>query len=151
MWHNNCVRHGGAIYAECVHITLTNNTLRENNASKSYHPGYGGGLYVLAKSINLTNNNILGNSGSKGGGVYTSSGYYTYADQVLRNNTIRDNHSVYRLPGDGRGGGIYADTLLDYYSNILIEMRNNIIIDNRADTYGGGIYIDIGGIMINNQ
>ena len=100
--------------------TITNNTV-SNNFSRGVS---------LSVSAILTDNIISNNSG---GGIICSNG-----DITISNNIIDNNYS--EGPGDysgGSGGGILAWP--GYKQSVSMKITNNIISNNIASVYGGGI------------
>ncbi len=96
---------------------------------------YGGGIYCSGASPTILqnviiNNTALGNS-SMGGGFYGRNG----SNILLKGNKIIDNFAH-------TAGGIYA--------LLSIEIYNNIICHNIAESSGGGIYSRSQAVIANN-
>ena len=118
---------GGGIY--CEHNsspTVSNNIIRENEASGDW--GEGGGIYSYYNSDpTISNNTINGNSANHNGG-----GIYCYdSNPMINHNVISANVAYSEF---GIGGGIYCGM------NSNPAIVNNTISGNSASFSGGGIY-----------
>jgi parallel beta-helix repeat protein len=97
--------------------------------------GDGGAIICTGSSPTIRGNIIVGNVGRYHGGIQCY-----YSSPIIEENIIADNESQY-IPfrfgprGSGDGGGIKC---FDYCP---LTIRNNIIVGNKADDDGGGIYI----------
>lgn len=83
-----------------------------------------GGVYCRESSPSIRNNVINNNIGYKGGGVHLESSSAEVCGNIITGNFAETS-----------GGGISCKD--DYGAPIL---SNNVILDNVADDYGGGIY-----------
>jgi len=120
----------GGVYITTGTVTLSNNTISNNNSNYSS----GGGVYIGGGTVTLSNNIISNNTASYyGGGVCINGGIVT-----LNNNNILNNIS------SNYGGGIYMD-------KSTVNMYNNIISGNSAVSAGAGVYVSnmIAGIRNN--
>ena len=96
----------------------------ENNA------GVGGGIYVdSGASLALQDTIVRGNSANVAGGGIENDGTLTIFGSTIENNSVG---------GTGVGGGL-ADGLTDLGSSLTI--MNSTIMDNTAQTGGGGLYL----------
>gem|GEM_PF-484037 len=137
--------YGGGFFIEGSRITLRNNVIRNNRATR------GGGVAGRVINLNMEHNHILDNdvSDDHGGGIFiTGTG-------TIDSNLIKGN-DVGTLAGYGWGGGIIVagvaeDDNGDPVTTPLV-LSNNRIEANHAETYGGGIFIDEGASaqIINN-
>ncbi len=108
---------GGAFYVfESEDLTIKNCKFSENIANDS-----GGAIYcVLSLNINVVNNVFIQNTAISGGALYSAA----YCNII--GNLFTENHADF-------GGAI---TVTNFYPRIL----NNLIVENNAETIGGGIY-----------
>ena len=154
---NNTAGDGGGMYIvyDTANVTLTNVTLRDNQANNgagiymwwgakvwfdrstitgNQAAAGGGAVYVRANGVlttlDMINTVVAGNSGGSGGGLYIRSGTIS-----LTNVTFADNTAGYR------GGGLYSE------STGLLILRNSILWNNTAVNLGDNIYKDGGGAM----
>jgi len=125
---------GISLIYDCTGV-ISGNTILNNTAGES-----GGGIHIQAcdtGAVTIENNMISQNeAGSSGGGIRISAD--DQALKVIQNNTISDNIAGYS------GGGI---SITGY---CIID--DNIIINNEATEYGGGInfgYTDGGSVTKN--
>lgn len=158
-----------------VALTLINNIITGNSTD-----GCGGGVYASSSQSLLSlilRDNVISNNTGSGGGVCIDI-YWGQIDLMIENNIITDNISqsngggiyLWELEGDingtirnnriinnraANGGGIYTEYYeLSMGNSLLFE--NNIIADNIADFYGGGMDFYFGDFtsgfvsMINN-
>ncbi|MCH2161671.1 MAG: right-handed parallel beta-helix repeat-containing protein [Phycisphaerales bacterium] len=117
--------------------TIRNCQVLGNSSSR-----FAGGVFAYGCPIRLEGNEIRGNTttDSLGAGVTLFDDYDNGVGNELRYNVIADNLFV---TGDGEGGGIY----LGFAETSVIE-GNLIYGNNGAD--GAGIYVRVGGTLINN-
>jgi hypothetical protein len=124
--------HGGGVYIYgSSDVTVSNNTI-ENNQTPS--GGNGGGIAVMESSATLSKNMITNNdSGGFGGGVSLNQcDQITISGNDISNNTCDD------------GGGGVACLSSD------VEVRQNMITDNFSSAWGGGLYMESSGQVVNN-
>lgn len=123
--HDNEAGKGGGVYCGSHSSpTLSNNTIRANDASGLL--GCGGGLFCSLSSPSLSGNTIVGNTSYlSGGGLYCNN-----SSPTLTNDLLAGNVSA------GFGGGIAC---------VLSSPRlvNDTISGNSAPT-GGGVYCENG-------
>ncbi|TVR81865.1 MAG: hypothetical protein EA409_05900 [Saprospirales bacterium] len=128
------VRGGGiAIYDEAMG-TITNNTI-VNNIS-----GYdGGGIYVRANTVSIMNNVLKYNHAENGGGIAIEIWEpESSADFIVSGNTI-ENNTAYT------GGGMFIE------ANGRVSIENNQVKENEAEGSGGGIYLAVWELDLNND
>jgi len=117
----NKASNGGGIYVRYATVTISGNTINNNNAASSY----GGGIYITSAGGRITSNVIDGNTGGYiGGGIYADG--LSNPILFIDHNMITNN----KTPTYGLGGGIYASSA---------TISDNTISGNTA-TSGGGIY-----------
>ncbi|MFO7869888.1 MAG: right-handed parallel beta-helix repeat-containing protein [Kiritimatiellia bacterium] len=116
---------GGGIHLRAsTNVTVTNNTVRNNNALSIDYGG--GGIWIWdCAGCRFTDNTIASNTAAAdGGGICV----FYYSDSVIfRNNSISGNTAA-------KGGGIAVLSSSD------IEMTGDLISSNTAAS-GGGIYL----------
>ena len=81
---------------------------------------YGGGIFTSYGNNTIANNIIYNNSTYEGGGIFTTNGTNTLTNNIIYSNFTHD------------GGGIF----INFGRSI---MKNNIIYNNTASSWGGGI------------
>lgn len=142
---NNTIYHGasggamgGGIFLFSVQVSIRNNTIDNNhveNTGNSYQP-WGGGIYGETIKFDsqitgnlISNNNLTSYASGTGGGI----GLWRNAGPLLIDGNVFTNNQA------KRGGGIAVD--------VFIELRiiNNMVIQNSATYWGGGIYFSGGG------
>ena len=127
--------------------------------------GFGGGICCSSSSPTIANNTIVNNRASvRGGGIYCTS-----SSSIVINNTIAGN-SAYGSDGEsawGCGGGICADESpsAQIINNRITgnsatyatggslgggRVEGNVISDNSADKFGGGVQCASNTILLNN-
>ncbi len=125
----NTGHYGGGIYSEGG-LTLTYNTIFSNSATS------GGGIYIVSGGGLIESSSIRDNTADESGGIDADGD----PGEVLfiKDSTISGNFT--RL---SYGGGIHTQY-------IFLDMRNDTVSGNRADSGGGGIY-NAGGLpRLNN-
>jgi len=156
LWENEIldnvgsVNHGGSGGIHLSGVTradVLTNTIRGNKANLSTYYGSGGGLIIDSYSAavyvagNRIEDNRAGHLVGLGGGVYVWESDAHLARNIISNNTTGTNN--------WKGGGVYI------LSTRPVTLSNNLIARNAA-TYGGGVYVTMGGtpgsqaILINN-
>jgi fibronectin-binding autotransporter adhesin len=116
---------GGGIYSLYENsVTLSGGQVLGNRANR------GGGLYIRIGSFNLLGAEIVGNSASLfGGGVHAGSAGWS---ALIEGGRIISNTAEY-------GGGLYAIA-----GSVTLERGQ--IVGNHANSEGGGVYHDTGGV-----
>ena len=117
--------------------TIRNCQIIGNSSSR-----FAGGVLAYGCPIRLEGNEIRGNttSDSVGAGVTFFDDYDNGVGNEIRNNIIADNQF---FTGEGEGGGIY----LAFAEASVVE--GNLIYGNNGSD-GAGMYVRIGGTLINN-
>ncbi|MBN2146627.1 MAG: CSLREA domain-containing protein, partial [Anaerolineales bacterium] len=140
---------GGILTGTGVNLTLTNVTVRENQATT-----VGGGLCPGATTT-IQNSLITNNTaGTKGGGIYLGSGDLTLLEGAISNNQACDGGAIYLYEGSaileevvldsndttdcGHGGAINVDQ-----NEATLSLSKGSITHNLAED-GGAIYINNG-------
>jgi parallel beta-helix repeat protein len=114
--NGKAVRGGGILCDDGSFPTIANNIITGNSADS------GGGIHCDgASSPTIMSNTITGNSANSGGAILCS----WNSSAMIMDNTITANSA-------NRGGGIVC-------SDSSPAIRNNIITNNSANIYGGGI------------
>lgn len=150
---------GGAIWISDCSPSIRYNILTNNYSRNGNYNGTGGGVCLDKNSNSIIEyNTIAFNKADSGGGICIGSD----CNAVIRNNRISNNESFYS------GGGIYLSAWghATIYNNMIKDntvygwaggggitlwngncgvdacthVFNNIIVNNAASTYGGGIY-----------
>lgn len=156
--------HGGGIYCRGGEVTISNNTIEENNI-RSADPGanvnFGGGIYILdATSATILNNVIRGNLADRGAGIALfgpkaliqgniiegniASGdhggglYLAVVNGLVTENIIRGNE-VGRELTYGWGGGVIV-----FNAGNFVELSFNVLYENYAAGYGAAEFVDEG-------
>jgi hypothetical protein len=136
---------GAGLYIYAAAVTLTQDTLTENQA------GSGGGLYAIDSQVVLSGSDInLNGAGGSGGGLYLRN-----SDIVLGLSTVDSNHCsdigaglyVYagtaKLVGNtitrNRGSARYAGGL--YFSRSEVELDSNLVASNTSSGSAGGLWV----------
>jgi parallel beta-helix repeat protein len=109
---------GGGLVLYGSNATLNNNIIAANSAS------YGGGLYLWAAAPTLRGNIVISNTAGSGGGLVME-----HTTATFSGNTFAANEAKYT-----NGGGLHL-----FSSDATFT--NDVVIDNRADDYGGGLYV----------
>ena len=143
---NTATSDGGGLYLDASNATLSQNTVSGNTAAFdggglnlqfsdaalsgnivfSNTAGFSGGGLILAwtSDATLSGNTVISNTaGSSGGGLCL----YYLSNAALSGDTVQGNSAT-------SGGGLAVD-----YSRPTLT--NTIVADNRASSYGSGLYI----------
>jgi parallel beta-helix repeat protein len=107
---------GGGIYAITTTVTIKDNQVFSNTASK------GGGLFLIYGDGTLSGNTVTGNSANNGGGLLIFSGNATLSGNTVTGNTAWN---------DGGGLHLYGSA----------KLSGNTITSNTASAWGGGLYL----------
>jgi len=145
--------YGGGVHASGSIFTMIDSTVRDNTVSLM-GGGRGGGIHATASDVTLSGSTISNNSASaNGGGLCVYGG-----DMVIEQSTVSGNVTV----GTGSGAGLYLyDSNAQLSGNLFIFndsawnaggiwmkygdtvlLTNNVFNRNRAEVYGGGIYVE---------
>jgi len=121
---------GGGIFCKNFGtVIIQNNIIRRNEATEN-----GGGIYISNNIQNshtiIHHNTIKENKANHGGALFVHN--TNYGTEILAN-TLRENIAV-------RGAGIYCTS--------SVAIRNNLIEENRAKEFGGGIFSEFGDSFI---
>ncbi len=120
-----------------IFIDNSSPVIRNNRIVNNYYDSWyaeGGGIVLLNSSAKIIDNLISNNDMAyMGGGIYIK-----YCINLLIENNIITNNTVFSGYGVSYGAGIYID------SSSFLTIRNNIISENDFNNAGngGGIYID---------
>lgn len=115
---------GGIVCCNMSEPTITKNVITENTT------GEGGGIYIYGNPVN----------------IYNPSNPPLHISPVISHNTITNNSAVadhgfsppnndYTFDEHGDGGAIVA------FQGVDAAITNNIIQNNQADFYGGGLHL----------
>ncbi len=133
---NRASRAGGGIENNNGQVTLSNFTMRANNAGSA--PGNGGGMHISGTgNAVLINGIVTGNTATlEGGGLWNSTGRMTVTNVTLSNNTAAG------AAADDGGGGIFNN-------GGDVEIINSLLLRNAATgTAGsGGGTFNLGGTL----
>ncbi len=138
---------GGGLYAQNSTVTVNDATL-DNNTTLGAFQSCGGGLYAFNSTVTVTSSTLDNNLAEGDASNARSYGGGLFADQstVAVTNSTLDNNSVKGVGGTTFGGGLYLGSGTATLSNDTLESNTT----NGGTTYGGyggGLYIDIGGIF----
>ena len=123
---------GGGMYTS-GEVVIWQSTFKYNTAAES-----GGGVFVDTVDIHVLNTLFLGNRAVvDGGGLYIDAD--NNYDQWLYNTVFDGNRTV-----DGNGGAV---GILD--GNL--ELQQTTLTQNYAGLHGGGIFTDVGAVIIQNS
>lgn len=139
---------GGGLYIRDNSGLILSNTIRENltvcHTINCQGDSVGGGLYIHGNSGTIEGNQVLSNTTrcdelcdavTRGGGIYLASNAGS-----IRHNTIRSNRMILDCAGCEihlAGGG------LGIANDIGGTIEGNLIADNHASSWGGGIAINV--------
>jgi hypothetical protein len=126
--------YGGGLYHGYSAGIISHNHFESNNANITHPNGLGGGLFIFNPHLGLhvTQNAIISNTctgGTNRGGGIGVINWEPISDYYIDGNIIAENEA-------NRGGGICFSV-----SEPGCFITNNVIVDNKADEYGGGISI----------
>jgi hypothetical protein len=134
--------------------TIAGSRITNNKASGSS----GGGIFASGCDLTLRDSVVDNNVGSRGGGISTQGGTVLIERCLIKDNEGRDDHGGgmclvsgtislldNRIEGNvigvskgyGWGGGV---ALID----ATATLRGNVVTQNRATTYGSGVFVDDG-------
>ncbi|HEV3205194.1 MAG TPA: right-handed parallel beta-helix repeat-containing protein [Gemmataceae bacterium] len=136
--HNNTARlDGGGIYTEDGNITVNSLSHVDKNISLE---GNGGGIrahftVTISGSSTVSGNNANGS----GGGIYSADS----AVRVTGGSEVWGNIANGRSADPGNGGGIWA------FYDVFVD--NSAVLNNIANSNGGGIYAANGSVFITCQ
>eukprot|EP01084_Bolivina_argentea_P180313 311515_1 len=125
--NNRASRSGGGLFTTVDNIIINNTQF--NNNSANY---WGGGLYTIVENILVSDSKFTNNNADFGGAVYTLTLRLalTIIQALFRFNhcKLKANHANYE------GGGLYIN-------NVNVEFSNSIMVNNSAESRGGGLII----------
>lgn len=115
-------------------LSVINSTFDDNMALS------GGGIAIGDGSgiVTITNSTFSGNLATNGGGVFISSSYFT----------VTITHSTFSGNVATNGGGIFSSGDLTIADSVI---SNNVANGVPGEGLGGGIYNDIGLLLVNNS
>ena len=132
--HNTASANGGGLYiAENVTLKMTGGALNTNTAAN------GGGAYAASGStMTLSGGALDTNSAQNGGGAYAASG----STMTLSGGTVSANSAKHSGTDNttGNGAGVYVEGDSET-SYAVLNVVNGSVIDNKADTFGGAVYL----------
>jgi hypothetical protein len=163
---NSATNEGGGLWNGAGLMTITGTTIDGNSASGDAADNGGGGIFNEAGTVNIitatiTNNVADGTEGSGGGILNNDNATLVVFETTIANNTasragggiearggttttltnvILDANNAAANPGNGGGMHITAD------GNVTIT--NGSVINNIADSEGGGLWNGIGTMTI---
>lgn len=112
-----------------VHVWMSGFILKGGDSD------YGGGAYAISRNsgfaqLLMYDCRITGNSASAefGGGIYARAFDFSYMEVLLADNFITENYSA------KNGAGVNVQ-------DTAIVLKNNVITDNTASNWGGGLYL----------
>lgn len=147
---NNIILDGNNVKSESpliityVDTNISGSELINNNNTYDFfttndNTKLGGGICKYSGMLTIENSKISSNTSHYGGGIYTFIG----EDKLVINNTeISQNHS-YSISEGGQGGGISA--------NSPVELNTVKILNNNAQSAGGGIFINDSNMIVNGN
>lgn len=141
--NNNGLRGAGVLvgtttnmaYSEETAATFTMNggEISNNTATQNHVNSGGGGVFVQNNAEFIMNNGIItgntANGEGMGGGVATSNEEMNGGGRFTMNGGTISNNFAYC------GGGVYS------YSKNTVTLRGGYILNNRAGSNGGGVYV----------
>jgi len=145
---NNNSENGGAVYLNATEEYRTTFTMNGGYITNNEAYVNGGGVYATGPVVFGMSGNaeISGNSANfAGAGVFITDGVQLEMNGgIIRNNTITSTDSR-------GGGGVYVSGLYagvrDSINTKLHMEGTAVISDNSVVRYGGGVYIESGGIL----
>jgi hypothetical protein len=127
---NSATQFGGGIDGSGGSVSLDGTTVSQNTAS----PGSGAGIYTSFATLTVTRSLFSANAATAWGGGILAGGPAT-----VINSTFYKNTSAVGLVGfGGYGGAIY------FGGAGAFALINDTIVDNAANTLGGGLWVDAG-------
>ncbi len=137
-------------------VTISNNIIEDNGQAGI--TSYGAGIFLAGNHQQVLNNIIRNNRGGRGPGI---SGNFSTDSVTIDGNRIENNTGY-----DDHAGGIYLGGFVVLTHNIIsgnhlqnsygwgggvlilgvAHMSFNIIKDNFCPSYGGGVFVDEGGV-----
>jgi predicted outer membrane repeat protein len=92
----------------------------------------GGGILSAHGTVSVTSGTIRDNLADNGAGISNDNGHVTLTNSVVRGNST--------VPADGGGGG-------GIYNDGTMSINSSYVINNTANTNGGGIYNELTGVI----
>jgi parallel beta-helix repeat protein len=152
---------GGGVYVVTATVTLSNNTLTNNDAgNQGLVTTKGGGIFLVAVNKGaLSANSIISNTALRGAGGYLSSSPMTLTNNSILSNTAVSfgaglfidsssatvSHNTLMNNNSPNGGGLYV------FASNGAKVDSNLITGNSTSGSGAGIYIDNGGGLFTNN
>ncbi len=128
-------------------VIIRGNIIRNNSQTGQYYD-YGGGAGLIGGRFLVEHNSILNNTldnqeYSRGAGMFISILPGPIEEAVFRNNIISNNNAS---GSDNHGGGV---ALVSGFQQERVEVYNNVISENYAESGAGGILFSGGHSQIN--
>jgi parallel beta-helix repeat protein/predicted outer membrane repeat protein len=150
----NTASEGGGLYVHDFATTITNTTISGNTADED-----AGGITADGGSLALNSSTVSGNTaGGDGGGIDDDEATFSASYSTISGNTADGDgggaHFYNANPTvvgttvsgntttDSGGGGLF---LTDDGTDSTFTMRNSTVSGNKAQYYGGGLYIIVSG------
>jgi len=138
---NGATNGGGAVFNQSGNITISNNTLFEDNLADGTE-GSGGALLSKAGAVTISNSQFDGNSANRAGGaIEILEGTVIISHSDLLNNDVNGTAGT---PAPGNGGAINVS------GAAVVTIDSTNIATNQASIAGGAIYSGIGSTLILN-
>jgi hypothetical protein len=149
---NGIADKGGAIYCEESSPTITQCTIRRNNANAE--PGQGGAICLKSSSASITycqisDNTVSGTYTSYGGGIYSSASSPNISNCTISGNTAATSGCCGLA---SYGGGAYIEGGSPVISGVSIVGNTSSASSLFSyQPYGGGIYFKSSSPFISNS
>lgn len=128
------VVYGGNLTLENLELQ-NGSTLPDYNGGAIWVSGDFSSVDLLTSYLTLENTQIIENSAKEGGGLYLYSG----SEVIVKRSTFYFNQAIETSSGgDGIGGGIRAEPILDE-TPISLRIFDSTFISNSAQKSGGGV------------
>jgi hypothetical protein len=137
--------YGGGVYSSNTNVTISNNTIRNNNANR------GGGLFVAGgDGYSVLDNIIENNSGydDHAGGVFLialskdAAGEAVFARNMVRGNVAAKAYNY------GWAGGVLVAGYTTPEGMKPVKLTGNTFTDNTTPSLGGGLFVDDGATVV---
>jgi uncharacterized repeat protein (TIGR01451 family)/CSLREA domain-containing protein len=125
---------GGGLYTSVNGVTTLNNVAFTNNRATR-----GGAIFNLPSRLNINDSLFTANHtlGSDSGGAL-----FNYRSNSLNGGGVFIVRSTFTNNEAGRGGAIASDGLGSNGAESTIRIEDSAVIDNRASSDGGGLYLN---------
>lgn len=133
--NNKSYKNGGAVYGKLANIKIEHCAFENNMAGTQEHWGYGGGVCFEYSDAQVYRNYFSQNSSTGVGGGLSSE----YSKLDIESNIFADNYSAI-------GGGVCF--LRSEDGNSIV---NNLVVDNEAQFFGGGVAFLRADILFTNN